>query len=120
MKRTIDGDDILFTQDGEQVLGLYPALNDAQDTVTVGLKGDLRRAVSTLFEDEVASFLSAGVNVVLDMKGLSYVSYGAMMSMLELQHMAENGKLALTLTAMRPDVAEKFASTGFDQLLVIR
>ena len=126
MKRTgriekkVDGDDILLTEGDGQILGMYPVLNASRDTVTVSLDGDLRRSVSTLFEDEIASFLSANVNVVLDMKNLTYISYGAMMSMLDLQHMAENNGRDLTLTAMQPDVAEKFASTGFDQLLMIR
>lgn len=120
MKRTVEGDDILFTEDGKLVLGMYPVLNADGDTVTVGLRGDLRRAAATLFEDEIASFLSANVNVVLDMEGLTYVSYAAMMSMLDLQHAAERNRRSFTLRAMQPDVASGFTSTGFDQLLEIR
>ncbi len=119
MIRTIDGDNIRFYDDDKIVLSIKPVLNDEQDTVSVGLEGDIRRELATMFQDEIASFLSANIDVTLDFAKLKYISYSAMLSILELQYAAENNKLTLKLKNVQPDVKTKFVSIGFDQLLEI-
>ncbi len=118
MTRKIDGDNVLFMDGDKKVLGMYPQM-DEEGTVLVTLEGDIRRELSTMFQDEIASLLSAKVNVVLDFDKLIYISYGAMIGLLELEHTAEKENLRLKIRGLKGDVLEKIESVAFNQLLDI-
>lgn len=117
--RKIDGENMLFFDGDTKALSMCPTLDEEEGTVKVEVEGDIRRELSTMFQDELASFLSAGIDVETNFEKVTYISYAAMIGMLELQSSAEKSKLTFKLKGLRGDVLEKFKSVGFDQLLDI-
>lgn len=117
--RKIDGDNVLWLEDDKQILGLYPEFDENDENVMVKLVGDISRALSVMFQDEIASFLNASLNVCLELSGVSHFSYSAMLYLLDLQRNAENEKLTFCLKGMTPAIKEKFDMTGLSQMLDI-
>ena len=71
--RKIDGENMLFFDGDTKALSMCPTLDEEEGTVKVEVEGDIRRELSTMFQDELASFLSAGIDVETNFEKVTYI-----------------------------------------------
>ena len=118
MERKIVGDSILFCVDGKTVLTLKEYEKDG--SVVLQPDGELRSDFVHDFQDELIAFVTVGVNVVVDMGKVSYLSSTAQNAFLTAQRKMDALKKGkLTLCNLTDAVYHEFESTGLSELLRI-
>ena len=104
--------------DGKQVAAMTESEED--DHILIVLEGELRKDYIWEFSDEFQALVSVGMNLVLDMNGVSYVSNAGMDDLLSLQiKLDQLKKGSLRLRRLQDNVRDSFDAVGLSYQLDI-
>lgn len=105
-----------FFDGGKEVLTMKEAVRD--DCVLIELKGSLRSDMEHGFGDELMALASVGMKMLVDFKGVDYISNGCQDMLFKVQQKIEEKEQGgLVLTGVSSKVRENFESTGLSECL---
>ena len=117
MERVIDGDSIVYIEDGRPFLSISEKVDGTQAAVT--LAGELRSETCSAFLDEMNALLSVGISPVLDLNHVTYMSAAYIKAFVQLQVRIDKRQGTLRITGVAEEVYSEFEKTGASELLWI-
>lgn len=114
MKVTNEG--LSFLEAGKEILNMKEMVQD--DCVLIELKGSLRSDTEHGFGDEMMALASVGMKMLVNFKGVEYISNGCQDVLFKVQQKIEEKEQGgLVLTGVSSAVRENFESTGLSECL---
>lgn len=118
LKRIMEDQTLILLADGAQVLKLQEKVDDQM--VTIELEGVLRSDTAQDLEDELAAFTLLGMNIILSMSGVTYLSSSCMQVLIGIQQKMDRLKKGtLRLINVPQTVMSNVKRTGASELLDI-
>lgn len=119
LTRKIEGDSIVFYDDGAAVLTVTE--KECDELVTVEMKGELRGDTAHEVQDELVALATVGVNIAVDLAGITYIAPTAQHIFLRTQQKIDSiGNGSLILTGLSDTIYREFEKTGISELLMIK
>lgn len=117
-KRRIEDDTIMFYDGATQFLTIKES--DTENGILLTLVGELRGEVSHDLLDELVSFVTVGVKVVVDCEKVTYIAPSNEQVFLDTQHKIDDMKKGdLTIRNLPPNIYQEFHKNGTPEVLKI-
>ena len=118
LNRKLDGESIVFTDGARTVLTIGE--KEQENGILMTLTGELRSEVAHDLQDELVALTTVGANVVVDMRGVSYISSTVQHVFLTVQQKMDNmSRGTLVLRGMPDAIYNEFDKNGTSELLMI-
>lgn len=118
IERIISGDTlILENESGEELLRLHESTDGKVSRAAIS--GKLINEVVHDVEDEMVALSLVSDTLVIDMKGVSYISNAMIRTILELQHLMDSRDGELILKDLSDEVYGAFEDMGMEDVFMI-
>lgn len=116
LQRKMIGDKLCFFDGQKEILSLKETVQE--DCVLIEINGSLRSDTEHDFQDELLALTVVGMKMLVNFKGVEYISAGCQNVLLMVeQKIEEMDQGGLVLTAVSPKIKEEFEKTGLSELL---
>ncbi len=102
MERKMDGPDIVWTNEGKEIVRLHGA--EEGNGLTLFVTGSLNERSEIDFKQELMALASMGMDIVVDLTGAKRMTSGSMVAILDAVQMTESTDHGLCLRGPSPEV----------------